>query len=129
MLKGVRSALVLLGTPDRGPFTPAAVWPNPNFSVKHLTGAAERALKERRGLLLQNESSQYEENTLLPGHQIAYPIEVSGKMHGIVVLELEPRPGPEIQDLMRKLHWGAAWLEVMLRRTDALSSAEANARL
>ena len=129
MLKGVRSALVLLGTPDRGPFTPAAVWPNPNFSVKHLTGAAERALKERRGLLLQNESSQYEENTLLPGHQIAYPIEVSGKMHGIVVLELEPRPGSEIQDLMRKLHWGTAWLEVMLRRTDALRSAEENARL
>jgi len=25
MLKGVRSAMVLLGTPDRGPFTPAAV--------------------------------------------------------------------------------------------------------
>ena len=119
----------MLGTPDRGPFTPAAVWPNPNFSVKHLTGAAERALKERRGLLLQNESSQYEENTLLPGHQIAYPIEVSGKMHGIVVLELEPRPGSEIQDLMRKLHWGTAWLEVMLRRTDALRSAEENARL
>jgi RND family efflux transporter MFP subunit len=119
----------LLGTPDRGPFTPAAVWPNPSFSVKHLTGAAERALRERRGLLLQNESSQKEENTLLPGYQIAYPIEVSGEMHGIVVLELEPRPGPEIQDVMRKLHWGAAWLEVMLRRTDALKSAEANVRL
>ncbi len=28
MLKRVRSALVVFGTPDRGPFTPIAVWPS-----------------------------------------------------------------------------------------------------
>ena len=30
---------------------------------------------------------------------------------------------------MRQLHWGAAWLEVLVRRTDALQSEEANERL
>src|SRR4030042_576293 len=58
MLKGIRSGLVLLGTPDHGPFTPAAVWPSPNFSVKHLTGAAERSLRERRGLFIKNDSTR-----------------------------------------------------------------------
>jgi len=53
MLRGPRSAMVLLGTPDHGPFGPAAIWPNLNFDVRHLTTAAERALKERRGLLGQ----------------------------------------------------------------------------
>jgi RND family efflux transporter MFP subunit len=129
MLTGVMRALVLLGTPDRGPFTPAAIWPSPNFSVKHLTGAAERTLKERRGLLIHNEPSQDTEDKIPEGYQVAYPIEVSGKLHGAVVLEVEPRPSREVQDIMRKLHWGAAWLEVMLHRTDALRSTEVNARL
>jgi len=30
---------------------------------------------------------------------------------------------------MRQLHWGTAWLEVMLRRADALKAAETNERL
>jgi hypothetical protein len=62
LFKGVQSALVLLGNPDRGPFTPVAIWPNPSFDVRHLTGAAERALKERRGLLLKADSTPTSEN-------------------------------------------------------------------
>jgi len=129
MLKGVRSAMVLLGAPDRGPFTPAAVWPNPSFNVRHLTGAAERALKERRGLLIKADSAQSSENLVIESHHIAYPIETSGKIHGVVVLEVDSRPSHDIQEIMRQLHWGTAWLEVMLRRTDALKSAEANQRM
>lgn len=129
MLKGIRSALVLLGTPDRGPFTPAAVWPNPSFNVKHLTGAAERSLKERRGLLIKADSTQSPENLVIKSQQIAYPIEVSGKVHGVVVLEADQRPAHEVQDIMRELHWGAAWLEVMFRRAEAVKAADRNERL
>ena len=129
MLKGVRSALVLLGSPDRGPFTPAAIWPHSNFSVKHLTGAAERSLKERRGLLVKAKSAPSSENLVIESQHIAYPIEASGKIHGVVVLEVDYRPSHEIQEIMRQLHWGVAWLEVMLRRTDALKAADTNERL
>jgi len=129
LLKGVRSALVLLGDPDRGPFTPAAVWPNPSFDVRHLTGAAERALKERRGLLLKADATPTSENLVIERQHIAYPIEVSGKVHGVVVLEVDQRFGHEIQTIMRQLHWGASWLEVMLRRTEAMKAADTNERL
>ncbi|MGQ9647140.1 MAG: efflux RND transporter periplasmic adaptor subunit [Thermodesulfobacteriota bacterium] len=129
MLKDVRSALVLLGIPDQGPFTPAAVWPKPGFDVRHLTGAAERALRERRGLLLKPESAPPEENLVIERQHIAYPIEVSGKLHGVVVLEVDERSGYELQTTMRQLHWGASWLEVMLRRTEAMKAAETNERL
>ncbi len=129
MLKGIRSGLVLLGTPDHGPFTPAAVWPSPNFSVKHLTGAAERSLKERRGLLLKGNSTHLSENLITQTQHIAYPIEVSGKIHGVVVLEADQRPGHEVQEIMRQLHWGSSWLEVMLQRAESLKAAETNERL
>ncbi len=120
---------MLFGTPDRGPFTPAAVWPNPNFSVKHLTGAAERGLKERRGLLIKAQSAQSSENLGVERHHIAYPIEASGKIHGVVVLEVDQRPAHEVQEIMRQLHWGTAWLEVMLQRADLLRANETNERL
>ncbi len=129
MLKGIRSALVLLGTPDQGPFTPAAVWPSPNFSVKHLTGAAERSLRERRGLLIKTDAIQAPENLAIESHHIAYPIEVSGKVHGVVVLEVDQRPTHEVQEIMRQLHWGSSWLEVILRRAEALKAIETNERL
>ena len=129
MLEDVRGSLVLLGTPDQGPFTPAAVWPNAKHSVKHLTAAAERALTERRGLLIKNDSSQDPENTSPESYHVAYPIEVSGRLHGVVVLEVGPRPKHELQAVLRQLHWGAAWLEVLIRRTEALKSAHVNERL
>ncbi len=124
MLENVRSGVVLLGAPDKGPFAPAGVWPHAAFSIKHLIPAAERALRERHGLILRPSST--EENTVSAGSvQIAYPLEISGKVHGVVVLELSDRDAREIPAAMRKIHWGAAWLEVMLRRAEAVRFAEA----
>ena len=124
MLKGIRSALILLGRPDHGPFTPAAVWPSAEFNVQHLAGSAERALKERRGLLVQSPTQNSE--TEAANYHLAYPLEVSGKIHGVVVLEAMPASAGSMQEAMRRLHWGAGWLEAMLRRTEAQRTKDAN---
>ena len=128
MIEDVRVSVVLLGTPDQGPFIPVAVWPNAKQSINHLTSAAERSLKERRGLLIRNDSSQDPENTFPESYHVAYPIEVSGKLHGVVVLEVGPRPKQELQAVLRQLHWGAAWLELLMRREDTADAAS-NERL
>jgi hypothetical protein len=62
MLKGIRCAMVLLGEADSGPYTPVAVWPDAKLSMHHLTGAAENALKERRGLLIETDRLPTPEN-------------------------------------------------------------------
>jgi RND family efflux transporter MFP subunit len=124
MLRGVRCGMVLLGNPDQGPFSPVAVWPDAKLSMNHLTGAAERALRERRGLLIAGEEVNAPENV-----HVAYPIEVSGKLHGVVVLEVEENPKQELQSILRMLHWGAAWLEVMIRRAEATKASELTDRL
>jgi len=129
MLKGVRCGMVLLGNPDRGPFTPVAVWPDAKLSMTHITGAAERALRERRGLLLEGDSASPPENGHPETVQVAYPIEVSEKLHGVVVLEVDKHPRHEVQAILRYLHWGAAWLEVMIRRAEAARAEESNERL
>lgn len=129
MIKDVRSAMVLLGTPDRGPFSPVAIFPNPEFNVTHLSNAAERALKERRGLLIRSESISEAPNNMPESIHISYPIEVSGKIHGVVVLEVQDRAHHEVQGIMRQLHWGSAWLEVMFQRADIFRAEETNERL
>jgi RND family efflux transporter MFP subunit len=127
MIAGVSGGLVVLGSPDRGRFKPVAAWP-PRQSMKHLTAAAERALVERRGLLHKRESNGHG----APAEQrcdVAYPIEIDGQVHGVVVLEVDPRPELELQRVLRQLHWGSAWLEVVFRRDEAVGSSAARGRL
>ncbi|MDA0824814.1 MAG: efflux RND transporter periplasmic adaptor subunit [Proteobacteria bacterium] len=49
--------------------------------------------------------------------EIAYPIEVSQMLCGVVVLELGNRAEPELQSALRELHWGIAWLVDRMRRS------------
>jgi RND family efflux transporter MFP subunit len=62
-------------------------------------------------------------------HEIAYPIEVREHLHGVAVLELAPRPEPQLQAALRQLHWGAAGLQALLWREEVLKEAAARDRL
>lgn len=121
--------MILLGNPDSGPFTPVAVWPDAKLNMHHLTVAAERSLKERRGLLVEKDSDPAYRNNFPENFHIAYPIEVAGKIHGTVVLGVDEHDRTVVQKIMRQLHWGAAWLEVLIRRTQAATSDEVSKRL
>lgn len=116
-LPGTVAGMVLLGEADSGPYVPAAVWPRPGTSVEHLSGAAERALRERRGVV--GEAGRPRENDVAGTSrcsQLAYPLEVAGLLHGVVVLETSVSPGADLQALLRRLHWGICWLEVLFHR-------------
>ncbi|RJR51571.1 MAG: HlyD family efflux transporter periplasmic adaptor subunit [Desulfobacteraceae bacterium] len=129
MLGSVRCAMVLLGPADTGPFTPIALWPDPKINMTHLAVSAERALQERRGLLVEGDTDSDRDSTLPQSYHVAYPIEISGKLHGVVVLEVGSPARHQLQFIMRNLHWGAAWLEVLIRRNQEVKSAEENERL
>lgn len=114
MIEGVRAGIVLFGLPDRGPFSPVAIWPEGLQHLTQLTHTAERTLAERRRLIVCGE--QVEGGTQNGSSEIGYPIEVCGSLHGVVVLEVGPRSETELQGLMRQLQWGAAWLELLFAR-------------
>ena len=128
-IDGVSGALVLLGPPDRGPFSPAAVWPDPRRSMKFLAAAAEQALVERRGLFVRREAGSEPDASPHPRYHVAYPVEAGRHLHGVVVLEVAPRPEPGLQWVLRQLHWGSAWLEVLFARDRAAQDDAARQRL
>ena len=128
-ITGVSGGMVLLGAPDVGPFTVMAVWPDIRRSMEHLTTAAERAVQERRGLLLRHESDGATGDSVAPSHHVAYPLEVDEKLYGVVVLETPLRSEAELQAMLRQLHWGSGWLEVLFRRQESQQDAHTLTRL
>jgi len=100
-------ALLLLGPERDGAFRPAATWPDATRNLQYLAPAAEKALTERRGVLLPRDAGAY----------VGYPIEVSGTLRGAVALDLS---GSEqaLQQALRLVYWASAWLVDQFRQQD-----------
>jgi len=113
-IPGVGAGVVLLGAPheDR-PYVLAASWPEGPGDFKHLGGVAERSLKERRGLALKRQPENGDSRTR---YDIAYPVNVAGRIYGVVALDIDHRPEDALREAMRQLQWGSAWMEVLCHR-------------
>src|SRR4029077_17076324 len=74
--------------------------------VQYLSPAAERTITERRGVVIAPSAA-----SALDQHAyVGYPIEVSGVLHGAVVIDVAPGPEFALQRALRLLHWASAWL-------------------
>jgi len=103
----VNGALLLLGPERDGAFRAAASWPDATRNMQYLAPAAEKALNERRGVLLPRDAGAF----------VGYPIEVSGTLRGAVALDLS---GGEhaLQQALRLVYWASAWLVDQFRQQD-----------
>ena len=129
MIGGVKAGLVLLGPPDRGPYRPVATWPSGRRNLKHLTKTAERTLAERRGLVVKSESDTANTESPSDCYEVSYPIEMRGVLHGATVLEIPSRSDDKLKGAMRRLHWGAAWLELLFSRESVALEIAARERI
>ena len=107
-------ALLLLGPERDGAFRAAATWPDATRNMQYLAPAAEKALSERRGVLLPRDAAPPARE---PGALVGYPIEVSGTLRGAVALDLS---GGEqaLQQALRLAYWASAWLVDQFRQQD-----------
>lgn len=103
----VRAALVLVGEEGEGPFTVAAAWPDGQRDLQYLGPTAQLALTERRGVVTGADGAA-------PAHdhpaQVAYPVEVGGRLFGAVVLDVGGGAQADLQGALRQIHWASAWL-------------------
>jgi hypothetical protein len=103
----VRAGMVLLAGEDGASFSVGAVWPDPQRDLKHLGPAAQRALTERRGVLVTATGAP-----ALAGHNahVAYPVALGDALCGAVVLEIGGGDLADLQTALREVHWAIAWL-------------------
>ncbi len=102
-----------------GRYTPAAVWPE-RRDVQHLAGTAQDALTRRSGVVTEVEGGR---------SLVAYPIEAGGALHGVVVVEVQGQSREALLAGLRRLHWGAGWLETLFRRREAEADRARIARM
>lgn len=123
LIRDVSGGLLLLTAETPGTYAPVAVWPDVRRDMSYLSGAAQRALAERRGLVVPTGEAS-------PAScHVAYPLEVREALHGVVVLDVVSRPERELQTVLRQLHWGAAQVELMLYRVEVDKEAARRDRL
>jgi multidrug resistance efflux pump len=113
LIAAVSDGVVVLQKPGTSSFAPVAFLPDPPADRSRLAEVTERALKERQGVVLRLDAAANDQGVRC---QLAHPVQLDGELRGVVGLELEPRPEPQVRSAMRELQWGSGWLEVLLRR-------------
>ncbi|MBI3896331.1 MAG: HlyD family efflux transporter periplasmic adaptor subunit [Acidobacteria bacterium] len=118
LIGGVAGGMVLLGQlEETRPLVPVAFWPDQQHDLRHLSHVTERAVKERRGLAIKRQLP-----ASLPSrsrYDLAYPIQITRRICGVVALDLDWRSEVQIRAVMRQLQWGSGWMEVLLRRNQS----------
>ena len=120
IIDDVRQAVVVMGPPGRGPFSPVAMWPKGARASRALAGATESAVGIGR-LVLQSGKTKAANDDVAPV-AIAYPITVNGQVCGAAAVEIDPSDGGDSRLAMDQLEWSCGWLEILVRRTRAISS-------
>lgn len=127
----VNEAVVVLQKPGAEQFAPLAFWPEARQARSGLAEVTERALREGRGVV-QPRAGASGPGALpdRPDYQIGYPVRIDGKVRGVVGVDIAWREAAQLQGAMRQLQWGAAWLEVLLRRhADPVEAARQRVKL
>ncbi len=120
MLKEVRVGVLILGKAESGPFMPAAMFPPKAAVSPDLSVAAETALAERKGTVCDRPAGERSEASQC----IALPILIDGELHGVAAFDLVPRSAEALAEAGRRLQWGAAWVEVLIRRQTLLPNGQ-----
>jgi hypothetical protein len=114
----VAVAGLLLLQRDDGSYAPAAIWPDPRKDVTYLKKTAQTALMERRAVV-QSASEAGNESANVSRVYVGYPIDIRGRLYGVVVLDVLSRLGVDLQQVLRQLHWGSGWLEGLFWRVQS----------
>ena len=122
-IERVSGGLLLLGPDQEGAYAPAAVWPHAGRDLQYLSPAAERTLKERRGIVVA--AADGSPASREPRVLVGYPIEVyPGRCTVWSCSTWHPARTRALQRALRLLHWASAWLLDQFRKR-ALEEREA----
>jgi HlyD family secretion protein/Biotin-lipoyl like/GAF domain len=116
MIPAATAGLLLLQRDD-ATYGPAAIWPDPRNDLSYLKKIAQRALMERKGVIQRTEPTAA--NDEIARVHVAYPIDIRGRLYGVVALDLISHTGVDLQAVLRQLHWGGGWLESLFWRVQA----------
>ena len=113
MLPGSIQAVLLSGPPDEGPYDQALFWPDEGHDHAVLSGVAQAALRNKQAVVKTRNNEV--EKTGEPLDALACPLFLSGRLFGVVAIEMTNRSQPMQQATVQQVQAGAKWLETMIQ--------------
>jgi RND family efflux transporter MFP subunit len=113
----VLCGVVVLGTPDQGPFAPVAVHPQGSLGSPILISAIESAAEKRQTVVAGGIRPASDARARLKVDAVAYPLVVDNQICGAVGIELEQASKEQLAEVVEQLRWGSAWMEAFIRRS------------
>jgi len=111
-LENVNRAIVVFGTPDRGPFSPIAVWPEAATGSPRILTAIESVIATKSSCILNTEDAE----VVNSDNVIATPILVDNRIAGVVAIEIAQADNAQQQKTLKDLEWGLVWMQMLVRR-------------
>src|SRR5262249_38687011 len=87
--------------------------------LSYLKQTAQSALVERRGVVQNAQNDVPAEAGAVSRVYVAYPIDIRGRLYGVVVLDVLSHTGLDLQAILPQLHWGSGWLEALFWRVQS----------
>jgi biotin carboxyl carrier protein len=113
ILPGATQALLLTGSPGKGPYDQALVWPDKRCDRSVLLRVARAALRAKKAVIKTRSSKA--ENTGKSLDLLAYPLLLNGRLCGVVAVEMTHRSQPMQRATLRQVQIGTKWLETLIQ--------------
>ena len=113
MLSGSIQAVLLTGPPDEGPYDQALFWPDDRRDHSALSRVAQAALRNKQAVIKTRNNEV--EKTGEPLDALACPLFLSGRLFGVVAIEMTHRSQPMQKATVQQVQAGAKWLDTMIQ--------------
>ncbi len=113
MLPGSIHAVLLTGALDEGPYNRALFWPDKRRDHAALSGVAKAALRNKQAVIKTRNNEV--KKTGEPLDALACPLFLSGRLFGVVAIEMTHRSQPMQQATVQQVQAGAKWFETMIQ--------------
>ena len=111
-----RGVLVMRQTD--GQLIPVARWPSGDGGSVGLAQAAELAVNQRKGVATTAAGVDGSRTEVL-----AFPLKIDDSIEAVAAIECKPAGDAALRETMRQLQWGMASVEVVVRRSAAVSQS------
>ena len=112
-LPGSIHAVLMTGPPDEGPFNRTLHWPDERRDHSVLSRVAQAALRKQQAVIKTRNNA--DEKTGEPLDALACPLYLSGRLFGVIAIEMTNRSQPMQRASGRQVQTGAKWLETMIQ--------------
>ena len=104
---------MITGPPDEGPYDRTLHWPAERRDHAVLSRVAQAALRKQQAVIKTRNNA--DEKTGEPLDALACPLYLSGRLFGVVAIEMTNRSQPMQRASVQQVQTGAKWLETMFQ--------------